>query len=90
MKNVLLFSFLLLCVTGTSRAQSSTEICADPLDEYKLNATVQRGGLHMTSIGAVKALVVFVQFAQRESCARKHCMAADIAGFAAHLFQYVC
>lgn len=64
MKNILFLSFLLLWATGTARAQSSTEICADPLDEYKLNETVQRGGLHMTSIGAVKALVVFVQFAE--------------------------
>ncbi len=45
-----------------TRAQYTSDVCADPLDAYKITTSVQRGGLHMTSLGAVKALVVFVQF----------------------------
>lgn len=56
MKYVLICLFFVIA-SGAAIAQSESQLCADPLDDFKLNTTVQRGGQHMTSIGHVRALL---------------------------------
>jgi len=65
MAKSLVLLFCLACAFGTADAQVDG-VCADALEAYKVASAVPRGGLHMTSVGEVRALVVFVQFAEED------------------------
>lgn len=62
MRPLLLSIFLLALAVCSSTAQVYESVCADPLEQYRYTGTVQRGGVHMTSEGTIRVLVVFVQF----------------------------
>lgn len=53
---------LTLLISLNVFAQNWQDSCNDIGEEFHYKGLVQRGGLHITSEGTIRALVVFVQF----------------------------
>lgn len=58
----ILFLLLALITAPSTIAQVEDMVCAEPLEQFVYTGAVQRGGLYLPSEGAIRALVVFVQF----------------------------